>query len=565
VSRIRPTAWVLHAGALLAYLAAALVLSFPLVTHFTTHFPGTAEQQDVFLFLWNNWWIHHAVTALHSKPYLTNFIYAPFVTDLRFTSSGLLYGLLSIPIFALFGPVVVLNIQVLVTAVLNGYAAFILTRHLTKRADVGICCGLALASTPAIDFHLSVGRPSCAALWPAIFMLYFFIRLLDKPGNRATVGLVVCAVATLLGDQEAALFAGLWLIVLAVHAAATPTGRRSLVNPDFLIRSAIVAVVAAVPAYVLYFTPFMRTAGYTTPGPIEAVRYSYPVSLLWTPSLIWRVYGIVLPAGLLASIAFVRRLRALVPWAIGSLIFLILSFGPVVMGTNVPLLFSLVATWPGFEQFRTPYRFQIGASLGLTVLMGIVLAWLLETLRAPQARRVLAGFVVLAAADLLAHRLISGFPIQTMQKHALYDTIARDPLDYVILEVPVGVRTGTDRIGPGEALSFYQPIHHKRLISGSTSRMPAAALDYYRASPAIMLLAAETPPAGDPVVDLRRLIAELKIGYVVIHRDMLLPQRLREALDLLEGIDTARRVDADAELIAFRIAPPSSFTSGGTR
>jgi hypothetical protein len=57
-------------GVFFAYVAVALVVSFPLIAGFTTHFPGRRDEQDVFLFLWNNWWVSHAVTALHAKPYL---------------------------------------------------------------------------------------------------------------------------------------------------------------------------------------------------------------------------------------------------------------------------------------------------------------------------------------------------------------------------------------------------------------------------------------------------------------------------------------------------------------
>ena len=84
-----------HAAAIVAYLVVGALLTFPLVRDFRVRFPSGPADQDVFLFLWNNWWFQHAVVALHSKPYLTDFIYAPFVTDLRLTSSGLLYGLLS--------------------------------------------------------------------------------------------------------------------------------------------------------------------------------------------------------------------------------------------------------------------------------------------------------------------------------------------------------------------------------------------------------------------------------------------------------------------------------------
>ena len=226
--------WRQDMGAIGVYAVGAIVFSYPLIARFGSWFPSGPENQDVFLFLWNNWWIHHAILVLHSKPYITDFIYAPFVTDLRFTSSGLLYGVLSMPVFDALGPVAVLNGQVLATTVLNGYATFVLARRLSGRGDAGFFCGLLLAATPALNFHLASGRPSCAALWPAIFMIHFFLRLTDRPGNRAAIGFVVFAVATLAGDQEAALFGVCWLVVLIAHAFATDA-RARLLAPQFLV------------------------------------------------------------------------------------------------------------------------------------------------------------------------------------------------------------------------------------------------------------------------------------------------------------------------------------------
>ena len=373
------------------------------------------------------------------------------------------------------------------------------------------------ASSPALDFHLSMGRPSCAAVWPGVLMLLWFLRLVERPRNREAAGFAAFSVATLIGDQESALCFGLWLVTIVVFSASTSGGRARLFDRQFLSRAAAAAIIVSAPAWLLYFKPFLYTTGYTTPSPVEALQYSYPVSLLWRPLMIWRVYGFLAPAGLLAAIGLRRRAAGYMPWALGGIVFVILSFGPVAMGTSIPLPFGLFARMPGMAQFRTPYRFQIGAAIGMIVAGGAAFSWLLARARPKRARAIVFTVAGIATLELAAHRPHDGFAMQTMATHRVYDAIAADPRDCAVLEVPVGVRTGTDRIGPGEALSFYQPIHRKRLINGSTSRMPLAALAYYRSSPAIMRLAGESPPPGDAVVDLRRLIADLKLGYIVIH------------------------------------------------
>jgi hypothetical protein len=434
---------------------------------------------------------------------------------------------------------------------LNGYSVFRLTAHVTKNTYAAFLSGLVFASIPAVNFHLAVGRPSCAALWPAIFTLYFFERLLEAPHNRNAAWLAVFVVATLAADQQAAMFGVFWFSLLVVRAVSTR--RRDVLNRQFLVRMGAVVVAAIPPAYYLYYNSFGRTVGYTVPGAIEAYNLSYPVSLLWTPSMGWGVYGLVLPLGVVVALGMARRTPSLWFWIVASLIFVVLSFGPVVSGTQIPLLFALLRKFPVMAQFRAPYRFQIPAAIGFCVVLGIVVARVIEGLGPRRGRMLFVAGVLLVAGDLATERVVNGFAMQTMPYEPFYETIARDYRDVLILEVPVGVRTGTDRIGPGEALSFYQPLHRKRLINGSTSRLPLASLEYYRSSPILMFLAGEPPPPGDLAADLQRRLRELKVGYVLVHPEMLDHERLKGVVALLAAAPNLERRETTSSLIAFRV------------
>ena len=61
------------------------------------------------------------------------------------------------PITVLAGPVVTLNLQALATPALNGYFAFGLARYLTRDNRAAFVAGLAIAATPAINFHSPLG------------------------------------------------------------------------------------------------------------------------------------------------------------------------------------------------------------------------------------------------------------------------------------------------------------------------------------------------------------------------------------------------------------------------
>jgi hypothetical protein len=430
---------------------------------------------------------------------------------------------------------------------------FRLAHDLTRDALIGSGCGLLVASSPAIHFHLATGRPSCAALWPAICVLYFGLRLLDGPSPSLSACLAASVVATLLADQQVVLFCGFWLVILVVHAVIVRRG--DLLDRRFLLAAGAVLLIATPPAHLLYYRPLTRDVGYTVPWAGEALNYSVSPWLFASPSFVWHVYGALLPVALVAGCVLARRYPELWLWVLGSVGFVVLTMGPVVHGTKFPLPFALVRSLPGLSQFRTPYRFQIPAAIGMAVTAGIALSRVLEGLSAATGRRLLTGVAVLVAGEVVAHRAGGGFPIQTMPPAPLYAEIARDPRDCLVLEVPIGVQTGTDRIGPGQALIFYQPVHRKRLISGYVSRAPLVALDYYRRSPALMFLANETPPPGDIEADLRRRLDELHVGYVVIHPEMIEPNRLVQVLDVLGRVGELTRLGGSGDLIAFRRAP----------
>jgi hypothetical protein len=533
-----------------SYLAVAAIYTFPLLTNLATYFPGGKDDKDVFGFIWNNWWTYYAVTHLHAKPYLTEYIFAPSQIDLRLHTFGLLYGLLSIPVIPVLGPVATLNAQVFLTIALNGYSSFRLIHYLTRSPWIGFVSGLLVSSAPAIDFHLEVGRPSCAALWPAIYVLYFSLRLLDKPTPAVAAALAASVVGTLMADQQVLLFCCFLVGILSVHMARM----RRRVEPRFLLAGAAVLMIAALPAYLLYYRPLTRDLGYTVPWIGEARTYSVPLWVYTSPRLVWGAYGTVLPLAFIAALILVRRYRELWPWALGSVAFIVLTMGPVFKGSNIPLPFALVQRLPGMSHFRAPYRFQIPAVLVLSVTAGITLTHILGMVSVKTGRRLLGGITVVIVGDLVAHRLPAGFSIQTMPSEPIYAEIARDPRDCLVLEIPVGIRTGTDRIGPGEALSFYQPTHRKRLINGFAARVPLVALDYYRKSPALMLFANEAPPSGDVEADLRHRLRELHVGYVVVHPDMIESSRLRQVLDLLERVDDLAQLPLRGDVIAFRRA-----------
>ncbi len=528
-----------------AFATASLILSYPLALHPLTTFPGLHSDLDVYAFLWNNWWIAHAVASLH-RPEFTTAIWAPFEVDLRLHALGLLYGLMSAPLLPLLGTVGVVNLQVLATPVFNGLAAFVLAAQVTRNRQAALISGVLVAATPAINFHLRAGRPSCAALWPTLLVLYFWLRLLDRPTIAAGIWLGLSLVAAVLMDQQVVMYTLLWLVVLGAFAIA----QRALTIAT-MRGVAVSATVAAVPLFWFCIAPLYTTRGYTIPAAFESEVYSYPISLLWHPSMLWGAYGLVLPLALVVG-GLRWADQAIRPWLIGAASFVVLSFGPVVHRSGIPLPFAALRLVPGLAQFRTPYRFQMAAAIGMCMVAALLATTWLERRTHGQRRLAILALTLLILADAAALRLHDGFPVQTMPVESIYARIAADPDDCVVLEVPFGVRTGTDRIGFGERFTFYQPIHQKRLINGMVARGPIAALNYYRQSPAFMFLAHEAVPPGDIAADLRHQLSALKVGYVVVHRQFMDAEWAAQVVAMLDSQAGLRPIETgSAQTAAF--------------
>lgn len=541
------------AGASAAYLVLAIAMTYPLVRVFDRAFLGAGT--DVFQFLWNNWWLHHAITHHLSKPYLTTFIFAPYRLDLRLHTVGFLYGLCASPFFEWLGQVRVLNLQILATLALNGYFTFRLVRHLTRDAGIAFLCGLLAASLHAINLHIPAGRASCGAFWAAIAAVSCFVTLTERPGAAQSALFALSLVVMFLADQQVAMFGSMWLVVLAAACFLAPGGatRFRRLGPTLVVPAATGLLVA----YFFYIRPWRLDLGYDVPGASEAHNYSERPSAFLHLSLGWAYYGIILPLAFPIVLARLGRVRRAIPWALGAVFFFLLSYGPTLGETRIPLPFALVRQLPGLEYFRAPYRFAMPAAFGAIVALGLGLHALTERLDCRVRLLVVAGLGLIALADEARVRHERPFSIREMPSQAVYEEIGRDPTPSVLLEVPVAVRNGTDRTGAnGEILTYYQPFHGKRLVNGAVARSPTAAIDYHRASPALMYLAGETPPSGDVATDLRQKMTELGVGYVVVHPDMMRPDRVGPTLDLLAKTPGLTRIADGPDLVAWRRAPP---------
>ena len=530
--------------------------TYPLIAQLRDHLVQAPDYHDPTCFAWNNWWIYHALVHLRAKPYFSQHLLVPFPLDLRLHTLGLFYGLASLPFVPLLGPLTVVNLQILATPALNAHAGFLLIRKWVGRTDVAILCGGVLAISPAVTFHLRSGRPSCGAIWPLLLGQLFLMRLLEEPRWRNCLGLSASLIVLLSADQQMPIFGGLFFAVYLATVAATRP--RALFNRRFFGYALVVMLLIAYPIRNLYIRPFLQTPGYTVPHSSEALHYSIHLGYLLNPGHLWSLYGLLLPVGFLAACVVSGARRRAVFGIACAVIGLSLTFGPVLSGTHIPMPFAILRRLPGLSMFRTPYRFQVLAALGMVLALATALAHLLARLPPHRHLRqgIMGALILLAVADAVGYRSVYGFVTHSVRVEPIYEKIANMPDDFLLLEVPFGVRSGTDVIGRGDDLMLYQTVHRKRMINSYLSRIPLDALAYYRKSPAFMFLANEKTPPGDVDADLDLRMRALGVGFILVHPEMLERARFEAIVTLLSRRADLEPVPTGTTTLAFRVIGP---------
>jgi hypothetical protein len=241
------------------------------------------------------------------------------------------------------------------------------------------------------------------------------------------------------------------------------------------------------------------------------------------------------------------RKRAEFPryWVGMTLVFAALALGPFVYvaGTNtyVPGPWALLRYVPILGLARSPSRFVVLATLGLSVLFAIALS----RLRAQQPPGLRRGLTVAVAAALAIELLPIPRPLHDATVPAIYDVLASDPNHRLrLLELPAGVRDGASSIGNFSARTqFLQTYHGKHVLGGYLSRVSARRKLRNRQIP--MMSALLTLSEGRVLSEGQRRAALdgcesfldlAQLGYVVIDRTRASPELRRfavEALDLV--------------------------------
>jgi hypothetical protein len=537
---------------LAAYLVLALVLTYPLIARFFTHVAGDGSDDPALA--WNLWWVRYALLDLGRSPIYTNYMFYPIGLNLAFYTLTYLNAFLSIPLQFTLGLVPAANVNLILSFVLSGYGVYLLVAYLLRRGRganwqfvAPFVAGALYAFSANKFLYASLGQFNIASSHWIPFYILILLKVTDPANSKFKIqNSFLLGLFLLFQALSEFIFASFLIIFTVIYLTYWLIANRSTIRN---LQSPISNLLLAVFVFLLPMSPIlaamvedMLTEGdFIQRGLGFANIFSADLLGYFVPSHLHPVFGglesqfhfayfnfvyLGYAALALALIAVVKVPRARI-WGLFFVIFLLITLGPNLRINGqefaAPFLpFNLLLEIPFVKGNRYPSRWSVMLTLALAVMVGYGLVWASEKLGAKseksttpvnfymglskacpeRSRRVKSQkwsllFTFSFLLFTLFEHLAVPLPTSDFQIPDVYQTIARDPGEFTVLEVPLAWRNGFRLTGTIDKVmmieQWYQTAYQRPMLGGNTSRNPELKFQYFTEVPVLnSLIAVET-------------------------------------------------------------------------
>ncbi|MBA3534417.1 MAG: hypothetical protein H0T73_21050, partial [Ardenticatenales bacterium] len=500
--------WRGHGLVVALYFIVALLWWWPLPARILTHVPGSATWAfDEYTFVWNLWWFRHALVDLGVNPLHSDYIFHPLGIDLVLYTYNLFNALVALPLLDWLGPILTSNLILLGMTVLSGWGGWLLMRWLLWRtlgargmeaeaAAWGAGALYAFGAYRAV--YAAVGHYDMVSTGFIPLFTLFFLKSFWGYGKAQPRSLRDWSPPLLAGIFIASallneMIFGVFLAMLGLLLMLL-TWRQA--TPGWLPRLAVAVVTAAI-LWAPVGIPVLRTllsTDFVLTGWGDAIKLSADLLSFTSPTALHPWWGpewaeelrqvqvngvspgtsrfndvntvfVGIATLLLCGMAMGLFWRVVRPWAVGLLLFLLLSLGPVLQiggrylwsfdgvlpngqPTAIPLPFILLHYIPIVQGNRAPNRFSVVLLLCAAVLVGYALWWVAREF-GTRAQNGHAGALLAVALGslLLVEQLSAPLPLTDARIPQGYDIVRRDPDDVAVLTLPLGWRNSFGVLG----------------------------------------------------------------------------------------------------------------------
>jgi hypothetical protein len=587
------------------YVALTIVMTYPLITdltHSVARHPILGRSVDTDQDRWKLWWFKTAITERHQDPFYTDMLYYPYrdadnPVSLYYSDVHPLNMILGLPIVLLsspqVGPTLAYNLGMMFHFVLAGCAMFWLVFYLARSTGGALVAGVLYAFCSLAQYHFLAGNLVLISTgWMPLQLLFLHKLLYEQGSRRRHIMNATLAVLFLLATSFTNWYLTVFLLIIAGILALVRVWERPREWRSTLARVAGVLLVWGVLVSPLLI-PTIRAG--SDPDAELVSGHDYEVSLSLTPldfftvtkdfrvdPAIWVPGTLGYSALLLAGLGALLQRRRAIFWIALVAVGAVLSLGPylkfsgatytVQETTGVPLPYLLFNQLPFMSIARVPRRFVLLAHLGLSVLSGFGVAYLLQ--RARDYSHHLRERVTLSARQYLPKALPWGAlailllvptlelqtvpqPFSRVEISPFLSQLGAEVGDFGILEFPITTHYARDH-----DRMFYQTIHGKKILGGYLSRRIR---DYYLEanSPFRQIVALEAHPIVDIVPPMSPLAVcnYYNIPYIIEYKQSIAyerPQDRERVEQFLAELfpDRSAVIHDDEQLVAYRVPAP---------
>lgn|GEM_PF-1252286 len=538
-----------------------IVFTYPIIFQFASAVPGRGVE-DRLQNLWNFWWIRHALENWQN-PYLTDLLFFPYYQSpnpplpLYFHTLQLFNGVITLPLQRLWGLAAAYNGVVLFATWLSGLGTYWLVRKLGGSRVGGIVAGAVFAFAP---IRLNAINESITNIQSTEFLpLYaFFLHsaffeprydsqfwslLNKKMVLGAVISLTFCIYTDWYNTIYLLAYSLLFYLWKSYSGLKFPRNLLHQFAFQALIGGSTFLLVSPLllPSITNLSNPAFRTVlGYDREvnGSTTLDKFLLPISLspdfkttvLSYTALVMAVIGVVALFPLKNYKGWLSRSTGFY-WATVTLAAVIMSLGPELRlsneaNTGLPLPYALFRLLPAVSITRAPGRFIILAMLGVSVLSGLAIDWLLLwkglafLIKRPKLAPVARIFLPLFIIGLLTLEVWRPLITFEVKPNPFMQTITREQEAGNLLELPITRHYNHDHF------RMYNQITHGRAIVGGYLSRPV--IDPYRSPDSpfqpvadLVLRGKRQPediiPATTNAEDLDNLVALYNFHYILIY------------------------------------------------
>ncbi|MFL5790619.1 MAG: hypothetical protein ACJ76A_03870 [Actinomycetota bacterium] len=407
--RVRDTlsafaAFVIYAAASVAIWGGSATM------HLGTYYIPRQDSADSYLFRWALEWLPWALT--HGRdPLASDAIFAPTGASLTWVTTVPGPAFVMWPVTSAFGSLVSLNVLTLLAPALDGWAAFLLCRRLTRSFWASLAGGVFFGFSAFVAHQMN--HPNLSLAFPIPILVYLTVRRLEDSLRRwAYLGLMSLALVALWSTSlelfaTATMFGG---IALAITFLIGREDRAKLWSTTLQIGVAFIITIAVI--FVPYLLPALRIAPHgvmrVKDRTSDVLRLVFPeepriVGGSWLDALGDQYAGLAyLGIGALAVVVGFAITEWRHRYARGILAFVgigvLFALGPILMVAQhrlIPLPTAALRPLPLLQQ-AIPSRMMVYVHLAVAVIVAMWLA-------APGGRFIWArwAIVIAAAASLV--------------------------------------------------------------------------------------------------------------------------------------------------------------------